>query len=200
MIDPLPAADDLLSRLRHATAGAHRTLEDAVQIERCLADRERYLRLLSLFFGFYAPLEEKLNALSGWERPGLDFGARQKTSWLESDLRALGLNPAELPVCGQLPPADSLARGFGCLYVLEGATLGGRQISASMPGSAVPAGARRFFAGYGAETGRRWREFLAALAAQEHGSSQAEKAELVDTAVETFARMQQWIADSSVDP
>lgn len=203
MIVAAPVAGDLLVSLRSSTAEAHRRLEDAVDITRLVLDPESYRRLLVMFFGFYRPLERGLWALTGWESCGLDLSDRQKTPWLAGDLDALGIDaPARrtLPDCPALPALDNLAQGLGCLYVLEGATLGGRQITALMQGSPVAPDARRFFASYGAATGLRWREFLAALHAFEQRSAAPERADLLAAATSTFLCLQRWLEKSAPHP
>lgn len=203
MIVATPAAGDLLPALRSATAEAHRRLEDAVDIPRAVLDPEGYRRLLAAFYGFYRPLERELAALTGWESCGLDLAERRKTPWLASDLAALGLEAPvlqTLPHCPSLPALDSLAQGMGCLYVLEGATLGGRQITALMQGSPVRPEARRFFASYGAETGLRWREFLAALRSFEERCAPAERAALLAAALATFQCLQRWLDEAANHP
>lgn len=196
MIVATPVAGDLLSALRSTTAEAHRRLEDAVDIPRLVLDPEGYRRLLIKFFGFYRPIERELGALTGWESCGLDLADRQKTPWLASDLAALGVDAPTLqtlPDCAVLPAIDRLAQGLGCLYVLEGATLGGLQITALMKGSPVAPDARRFFASYGADTGLRWQEFLAALRSFEQRSAPPEQAELLAAASNTFRCLQHWL-------
>ena len=187
---------DILSGLRAATGGAHQQLEDAVGIEHRVQDRAGYRRLLEIFLGFYRPLEARFTSLHGWAQSGIDLAARRKTPWLEEDLSALGLTGREidaLPACAELPCiGDSLDRGFGCLYVLEGATLGGRHITTMMQDSSVPSAARRFFASYGAETGTRWREFIAALENHANAAPEADPVKIVQGAQETFACLQHW--------
>lgn len=203
MIVVTSTAGDLLTALRSATTEAHRRLEDTVDIPRVVLDPEGYRRLLAAFFGFYRPLERELAALTGWESCGLDLAGRWKTPWLASDLAALGLEaPAlqTLPDCAALPALDGLARGLGCLYVLEGATLGGRQITALMQGSPAPPEARRFFASYGAETGLRWREFLAGLRSFEERSTAPERADLLAAALDTFHGLQRWLEEAANHP
>ncbi len=189
----------LLPELRAATAAAHRALEAEVGIERRVADLPGYTDLLARFLGFYAPLEDRLGRL-GWD-PEI-FAADErltKTAWLEHDLGALGWTSAEisaLPRCRRLPQLDNVSRGLGCAYVLEGATLGGRQISALLAaGAVVPGDAQRFFHSYGspAAVGDRWREFTGALESFSR-RPEARRAEVVAAANETFACLQDWLA------
>lgn len=191
-------SDDILTALRAATGVAHQQLEDAVKIETRVADRASYTRLLQSFLGFYRPLEARLAALDGWERHGFDWSVRRKTPWLEADLQALGIDAAAvnaLPDCLALPPVNNHAQGLGCLYVLEGATLGGRQITALLQGSSIPPDARRFFGSYGAQTGTRWREFVATLQREAAHFEPSTKAELVAAARQTFTCLQAWIVE-----
>lgn len=191
-----PIAPGILPHLRTATGEAHQALERIVDVERCVADVTRYRTLLERFLGFYRPLEWRLAVVPGWEASGVDLLARWKTPWLEADLRALGLSQAEVagvPNCAELPLADDPARGFGCLYVLEGATLGGRQITGMLRESPVPPGARHFFGSYGAETGARWREFLAALEGYAGTADDRQRADLVAAAAQTFACLGRWV-------
>ncbi len=187
-----PAGSSVLPLLRAATGEAHQQLEDAVGIERRIGDPAAYRQLLEIFLGFYRPLETRLASLQGWAQSGIDLATRRKTPWLEADLSALGLTTpavAALPDCAELPSvAGSLDRGFGCLYVLEGATLGGRHITAALQNSPVPADARRFFASYGAETGTRWREFLSALESRQP----VDPSDVVLAARETFTCLHRW--------
>ena len=196
-------ADSILPRLRAATGEAHRALERVVDVENCVRDVGRYRALLEQFLGFYRPLEWRLSVMPGWEESGVDLLARWKSPWLEADLQALGLSSAEvggLPDCGKLPAAGNLARGFGCLYVLEGATLGGRQITGMLQEGPVPPGARHFFGSYGAETGARWREFLSALEGHAATADDRQQAETVAAAADTFTCLQRWVEEGRRTP
>lgn len=152
-----------------------------------------YTRLLERFFGFYQPLEERLEGLDGWDAHGIDFPARRKAPWLEADLAALDHTPeaiAALPRCATLPRLDSLASGFGCAYVLEGATLGGRQISGLLRETRIPENARHFFGSYGPDVGSRWREFTASL---EAFGEEGPQHEIIEAARGTFTTLQNWL-------
>jgi heme oxygenase len=181
-------------RLRTETQAAHQRLEECVQIERKVASRPAYTELLRAFRGFYEPLEQRLLACTGWAEAGLDLEGRRKTTWLDADLAALGVSETEishLPRCGRLPSVQSLARAFGAEYVLEGATLGGRHISAMLTKSGIPEDARHFFASYGSAVGARWQQFLAALGAFAESSGAGE--EIVAGARETFSSLEAWL-------
>ena len=88
---------------------------------------------------------------------------------------------------------DSIQRVLGCLYVIEGATLGGQVITRHLEKNLgiTPESGGAFFAGYGAETGARWKEFCALLtAAAERVSGEDE---IVASANDTFATLGRWL-------
>lgn len=180
-------------RLREATAEAHRNVEASMALtERC-ADRCAYRGLLADLWGLYAPLEEALAAVA-WDRPGSNF--QSKTQWLRADLTTLGFSSrdvAALPRATRLPSIQCAADGFGVLYVLEGASLGGqlilRQIKPSL-GLTEQAGAR-FFASYGAEIGDRWRSFTAAMNA--YGDTEYRVQAMERAALATFDCFSHWM-------
>lgn len=191
---------NLRFRLRDATAEAHQKVEAAMALtERC-ADRDSYLALLSALWGLYAPLESQLASLR-WDGLGIDFDQRAKTPWLHADLTMLGLSTSDiaaLPRALDLPSIQCPADGFGVLYVLEGASLGGqiilRQIKSRL-GLTEHAGAR-FFASYGAEVGEYWRRFVAAMAA--YGETEPRAKAIERAALATFDCFLHWIDDGSV--
>jgi heme oxygenase len=160
-----------------------------------LRSREAYADLLARMFGFYDPLEA---ALGSREFRGIDLAARLKAPLLRADLLALGYSPdavRAVPRCAVLPALTGLAELAGCLYVLEGATLGGQYVRREVarafglgPGSGCS-----FFSGYGERTGRMWTGFCHALIAyaDEHP---AEAGRIVATAAETFTRFGEWVA------
>ena len=185
----------ILDELRTHTAAAHRALEDEVRIEEATRTPENYRRLLERFYGFHQPFEVRIGALPGWETTSYDPRPRLKSPWLREDLEALGLSEEEvqqLPLCKQLPEIRTLAEGFGCAYVIEGSTLGGRHIARLLEGGAGAHLPRRFFQSYGAETGPRWKEFCASLEsfAAEHPDCEPE---IVRSAEETFTCFRDWV-------
>lgn len=187
--------DPLLTRLRQESALAHTQLEDQVNIPERIGNLDKYRDLLEKFYGFYVPLEAQTLHYDEWENLGIDAKSRQKEEWLRHDLMALGLSEAEvtsLPVCEQLPDCSSFARAIGCTYVLEGSTLGGRHIAGMLDKSEVPSAARRFYEGYGSETGSKWKEFCAALA--NFGVSSPSTDETVVAATETFQCLGVWLS------
>ena len=155
---------------------------------------ERYLRALE-------PLERDLGRFSWPSR--LRFEERQKSPLIQADLASLGAPDGAMrgPSRSQDPLIyGSRAEAFGCLYVLEGETLGGRLILRDVQTQLglAPATGASFFAGYGAETGAMWSSFLAILA--EAVTLPDEVDEALSGARKTFRLLDFWINAARVGP
>lgn len=187
--------DSILTRLRTETAEAHASLEAMAQIERCLVDVTSYQSLLAQFYGFYAPMETLLEERLNGNGEALGLAGRRKASWIASDLTALGGDASAVAISADLPDLREAGHAFGALYVLEGSTLGGRTISKMMENSTVPETARRFFNGYEGDTGKKWKEFCAALEQYVAVNGQAD--EVVAGAIDTFAGMERWMKQTA---
>ena len=190
---PVNATDDILVRLRNETRPEHDAIEAALDLMTPGLSRTVYGQQLARFYGFYQPLENSLARLVNWSEFGLDFHLRRKTALLADDLNYLGIDAgATLPVCLTLPPLTSVAAGFGCAYVLEGATLGGQLISWHVTHTLGLNGLQgaRFFNCYGDRTGMMWKAFRAALVG--FAVSPAAKNEVVASAIATFDSLRCW--------
>ena len=157
---------------------------------------ETYRGILLQLRGFVGPLEDGIADLGAWLDHGIDLGARRKADWLDADLHALGVSlAAHRPRCSTLPELHTRSAGFGCLYVLEGATLGGQLITRSVSGSVglTPSRGLRYFSGYGPATASMWRSFQAALCA--HALASGETLGLICAARDTFDCLLAWCAD-----
>jgi len=186
---------DLLGRLRARTRAEHTAIEGALDLMRDDLSLSDYRRLLERFFGFYAPVEAQLACLLPRAGLGLDFEARRKLPWLRADLEALGeLAPDSLAVCDALPMLHTPAQAVGCLYVLEGATLGGQLIVRHVLRTLglTPETGARFFHGNGARTAEMWLALRTALAGFAADPPTAEAA--VESANATFRSLRHWSA------
>ncbi|CAA9335075.1 MAG: bacteriophytochrome heme oxygenase BphO [uncultured Gemmatimonadetes bacterium] len=153
----------------------------------------RYREIVAAFWGFHAALEPRLRAVDGLDALGLDAG-RRKLPLLETDLRALGADPARLPVADEVPRVDGLPAALGVMYVLEGATLGGRVISRHLASQGIgPDTGGAFFAGYGDATGEMWKAFAAAIGGYAEAHPESAGA-MVRAADETFTLLERWLA------
>lgn len=163
------ARDTAQLDLKAVTRDAHVRLEDRIDIAAQIVDPITYRTLLAGLWGFHAGLEPQL-AVFDWAAAGIDLAPRLRQDELEADLDQLGLDAvarAELPIIAKsaLPQLGSHAAAFGCLYVLEGSTLGGRVISrmiAASLGYGRTSGAG-YYAGNSERTGVMWQAFVAAL-------------------------------------
>lgn len=194
-------ASCVLQRLKAATRAEHDAIEAVLDLMKPGFGLTDYRRRLRRYLGFYAPIEPLIAAAADWQHWGMDMTARAKTGWLTADLAWLDdqseldrLESGTLPICSALPPLDTAAAAFGCSYVLEGATLGGRVISRHMErelGLNATHGAR-FFHGYGEQTGARWKEFRAALSA--FADKPPLENQVVASAIATFTALRTWCA------
>jgi heme oxygenase len=189
-----PGADgeSLISGLRAATRSAHQRLEAALPLTDPGLTIDAYRVIVEAFHGFYAPLEAGLAKMATMS-PGFPADGRQKLGRLRSDLRALGASGASvdaLPRCPAIPALLTPGAAFGCLYVVEGATLGGRVIVRKLRDhlGLGPMTGAAFFDGYGAETGAMWTSFCTQLDA-----SPWPRAETLAAAVETFVELERWL-------
>ena len=183
----------ILARLRVETRPEHDAVEAVLGLTGGGLTRDGYRRTLEQFYGYYQPLEDAVRAVVERVGRGLDPDERRKTPLLESDLRALGVDaPDRLPVCSDLPRVDSVAAAFGCLYVTEGATLGGQFISRHVRQTigVTPETGGRFFHGYGDRTGVMWQTFRTALAA--FATTQDTQDQVTAAAVQTFRTLRAW--------
>jgi len=186
----------LFERLRRETHDLHQKMERQLPVFSSEFSLPAYRRLLERYAGFYAPVEEKLAVLRDAGLAVFD-GTRQKHALLRLDLDRLNFDKAlmdSIPRCPVLPPLQSVSQGIGCMYVLEGSTLGGqiilRHLGQVLGITAENGGA--FFASYGAELGRRWTEFRETVAADQRAQSDAD--EIVSSARDTFSCFHDWLA------
>ncbi len=101
-------------------------------------------------------------ALRCWFDRDLADARLIKADWLRHDLQALGATASPFNVDWASPTTQ--AEAFGCLYVLEGATLGLRTIARSLPeGHCALSSSGRFLSGYREGTGVLWKDLIAIL-------------------------------------
>ena len=187
-----PGARDAL---RRATQDIHERLHGHIVFRRLLdrsITRDEYRALLARLYGFHRPLETALSAHAD-VRPDLEMGRRRRAHLLVADLKALGLGDADiavLPFAAMPPRLDDPSRFLGCLYVREGAMIGGRMLAGriiDLLGSGR--NGRRFFAGSDSDPAL-WRPCCAALEAPgEAGHVEA----MTAAAHETFQFFESWI-------
>jgi heme oxygenase len=183
--------------LKSGTADIHQLVEQRVPVFREGFNLDDYSRLIECFFGFWAPVEEGLLKLATLREPALALQSRLKCSLLTEDLRILGRDPGVVRRCERLPRLDSFPQGLGCLYVLEGSTLGSQLISRRLKETLqLSAGSgASFFNAYGGSVGSRWMEFkrfVSASVKPQHTE------DVVNAARETFMCFYEWLSSTSV--
>lgn len=189
------SASPLRQRLKHETAALHQRLEAELGLLEPELSIFRYRRVLETFYGFYAPVEACLARLATVGSQ-LSFPLRDRSALIENDLRALGRSPrelAELPRCVEVPRLESSENLAGCLYVLEGACLGGQLIAPVLHrrfGVARESGAS-FFVGDGEATPARWRLVLIWLEGLVDAGARSEQ--VVASACECFLTLSRWV-------
>ena len=183
----------VLVRLRAETRSEHDAIEQSLDLIGDDLTLSNYRHRLEQFYGFYQPLEDQMRRLDNWLAPWLDAKERVKTPLLAQDLRTLGCKSLDsLPRCSHLPALESAAGYFGCMYVLEGSTLGGqvisRHICEKLGVTSLSGG--RFFEGYGRRTGFMWQQFRVAIS--EFATTSDTQDQVVAAARSTFAMLNRW--------
>ncbi len=199
-------ATEAASTLRRSLKGETRALHEQLEAELGLLEPgltiHRYARVLRAFYGFYTPVEAGLLRLTA-VAPPLGFPLRARSELLGRDLRALGLSRrqiAELPRCDDLPRLACVEDLAGCLYVLEGASLGGQIIARALGRrfGLSSGGGLSFFVGDAEATGTRWRVVLAWLDRLVRDGARSE--EIVAAARATFQSLARWLHEQGASP
>ena len=186
----------ILSLLKEATLTRHASLESWLPLLDASLSRSVYKNLIQKFFCYYAPLELRLLTMHSGKRGQLNYVERQKTPLLMRDLVALGETPTHigsLERCAVLPNLSSQAESWGCLYVIEGATLGGQIISKRLRNHLAldDASGGAFFNGYGGQTGVRWKSFCASL--NDYVAKYDGDTDVIFGAIQTFETLDIWL-------
>ena len=184
-----------LQRLRTETASYHATIEAQMPLLDPEMSLQTYVRLLQSFWGYYSPLEDRLRSQCFEGR--YVWSDRQKTPRLIVDLLALGASTTGLARCENLPCLDSTAEVLGCLYVIEGASLGGQIIAKHLNANLglTPETGASFFSGYGVNTGAYWLAFRTLLTEVAASLDQDDK--IVSCANATFQTLGDWLSMNS---
>jgi len=172
----------LLKLLKRETHDLHVEAERHVRILDPDATEAQYVRYLQRMYGFHAAIEAAFADHAELAAAGFDAAGRSKRGLIEADLAILGAPTGPL---ASIPDVRGLARGAGAAYVVEGSTLGGAFILAKMPAQRTA----RFLAGYGDDTGPRWKQFAAVVA------QVTDEAAAIAAARDTFATLIAWLEE-----
>jgi heme oxygenase (biliverdin-IX-beta and delta-forming) len=187
---------DIMTALKAATIEQHSAIERIMPFFKDDFSLEAYIRVLKAFLGFFEPVERELRSIATRDTFGFNIDRRQRAKLLRIDLLALGVTHADMvliPRCDHLPRLENVDDGLGCLYVLEGSTLGGQLIARELHtrfGVEEKTGAG-FFHGYGSQTGVKWREFCTGVRIYAAGGKS--RSAIVQSARSTFALLESWM-------
>lgn len=159
---------NVLEQLRENTHSLHEQTEQLLFAESLRGgslSANEYVQLLLTHFTYHRALETAIDQHTHFFAP-YDPDSRKKTSWLQADLTQLQQTlPTLTPVFANWSTSELL----GAAYVGEGSMLGGKTVwhyLQQSPAVLPLLENARFYRGYGAETGQRWKTFVAFLTEQ----------------------------------
>ncbi len=178
-----------LGRLKRETLAEHERVERSMPVMGDGLELATYIATLQRLYGF----------VLGWEQWAAQstcaavqtlLAGRRRSDQLRADLHHFG---AELPpdvYPGPALSAASQAQVLGCLYVMEGSTLGGQFIARHVEAvlALAPGVGDAFFRGYGEATGAMWRQVKDAL----ESLPEAAADEVIDAAKILFHDFARW--------
>ena len=196
-------AGPMRARLRNATNDVHLRLHRLPPFAALVTGEltvSGYAALLGRMYGFHAPLERSLEAVfaaaNGAPPYHITPVARANAFLLRTDLLDLGVSEAEadaLPQCETLPSLATMEQRAGCLYVIEGARLGGAAMANALDyllGSERRA-CRQFLSGQLDPDPMPWPHFCRWLEAM---AEHADQSAIIASARHTFEAMEQWLS------
>jgi heme oxygenase len=181
--------------LRASTAMSHQRLEKRLNVKVRFRELAHYRAHLERMWGFVAAIEEKLQG-DAFDGALADFEARRKLPLLTRDLLALGSERESIELLPRptTPSCAPPAAAFGCAYVLEGSTLGGRTMLPMVGeylGFTADHGAA-FLASYREHTPAMWKSFCAAL--EFYCSTPERRSSAAQAATATFESLGAWMS------
>ena len=123
-----------------------------------------------------------------------DIGNRMRSGALRRDLHVLASTSPRDPPVAAVPEYASVAEQMGCLYVLEGSTLGGQVISRYIHQTLgfSPEHGCEFFYGHGTATGAMWQRFRHGI--ETYASARpSEQSAAIQAALRTFQTFDAWM-------
>lgn len=189
----------IMAELKQRIAPYHHALEMNANIWAALTSRTAYHHLLSRFFGFIAALEGRLALIDDLQPWLPDVSERWKTPLLAKDLALAGISSQQCPICTFIPDIRSVGAAFGCLYVLEGSTLGGQIIAREVYKHLgfTPENGCQFFSSYGATVGPMWKNFGEHLETWS-AANEACRGEVIRSATDTFECFSRWLTNEEL--
>ncbi|MEK7434243.1 MAG: biliverdin-producing heme oxygenase [Cyanobacteriota bacterium] len=156
---------------------------------------EEYKNALKVFYGFYKPVEEKMNVGNDKDFT-LDMLKRIKLNLLINDMKNLGITQEEIDkieCCTDLPEMNNQAQLLGCMYVIEGATLGGQLVGGKLEEFLKLDGkGSEFFFSYKENTRPFWKEFMDYI--NEYSEKTSIEDPIIDSSHEMYMKFNKWLA------
>ena len=185
--------DDVLRRLRSATAADHERVEAALDLMRPDLDRPGLTVALTTLHGFWRAAEAGLDAWAARhprDAARVQWSRRRRAALYAADLREMDAGPS--PDEPSRPAVRDTDEALGRLYVLEGSTLGGTFIDRHLAGLPALTGVRlRAFSPYGERTGSMWASYRRVTRAHVAAGGDADL--VVGAACATFAALAGWV-------
>lgn len=203
-MDTKPGRSTLLTALRDETAPLHDAVESALGLVDEDLTLEHYAAVL-VGFNATVPLLEARIAQRLPSRLAPFLAPRCKARCLRDDLAWLRATRPEVAAAAfqadaqpadalgapfeSLPAIDTAAEALGVMYVLEGASLGGRVIARHLERHLGLSNGRgySYFCAYGTAVGAMWQQFRATIVAE---IAPAEHRLAIDAAVQTFRALE----------
>jgi heme oxygenase (biliverdin-IX-beta and delta-forming) len=193
--------NSLLSEVRAFTDRCHEEIEAKIDIFSRVRTIEDYQTLLLRLLAFYTPIEQALDKYS------LELGTlgiwqdRRKTTLLTQDLEYFKIPSSLIQECphSNLPTLFNLSQAIGCLYVLEGSTLGGQYIYKhfrNLFNMTEAQGGLAYYKGYGQSTRKMWTAFCNSLNRySERLKDPSDRLVVLASAKQTFERFGTWLCN-----
>ncbi len=174
--------NNFLLSLKEATAEKHRDIEKVSLLKKVFSEEVTYLDYIEVIKRFHSvytlvePIVYSNKELQTWLK---DLESRKKLHLLEKDLEDTKQNPLASLNSWPLNSIDEL---WGCLYVLEGSTLGGQVISRHLEKTLGIHS--HFYIAYADKTGEMWKNFCKAICSYEENIGNREI--IIKSAIATF--------------
>lgn len=191
---------DFRQSLKIATQPLHDALEKSPLAQSLASGTVKlsaYKTYLSKLYTLHAYCESQIAAFAEWGNYGIDPDQRRRLPMLIDDLKALGIDPSNLPSSFDWNRRWDFPTAVGVMYVLEGSTMGGmflaQRLQLLIGHDGQPA--TRYFRGYGDQTMPLWSEYCRFLNryAIEHPQSLSS---ITDAACAMFAELQRILRES----
>jgi heme oxygenase (biliverdin-IX-beta and delta-forming) len=188
----------VLRQLRESTWPIHQRLDRRLMTTRRFSQSDDYRHHLSALWGIHAAVERGWSAVR-WTEALDDIEERRKLPLLEADLRALGAECANLPLCPDLGGDTDLPTALGVLYVIEGSTLGGRHLLTVVQrtlGLGPDRGAS-YLASYGPRVDAMWSRYGSAV--ESYCVDEPRRTRATEGAVRAFVAIERWLCGDTTN-